>query len=366
MDEALVKSNDIPIVASESNLVLKRVLIQTSDEKSASWHSAGRKLGVEIIRAQGSPICMPVRLLQSVISFRRPDAVLVRYLNDYASVVRTLVRASSEAVLYSLCWILRIKVLWLCHNIDRESLRAHPFISEFRRKMVQSVAAAVFVTDPQLVSAARATLSAKCPVLPMTFGPTKGTEMHEGDEFSQIRRFVAAHRRSHKIGYVAGTLNHKTLHFQTIVPLIEAANQRGVKLAFIVVVSNAEGGTLDNAAAVDDLRRHPQVLLFDRYVRIDDSQVSPLIDFHWRVYTDQSVPFTVYHAVTNLKPILTMPFGFLHQLVADCNLGAIVEPDFRDVEIAIDGIRPLTTATAEKFFAARNWELAVSNLGSVL
>src|SRR5690606_13593977 len=92
----------------------------------------------------------PLFLIKQIIK-KKPKAYVLRYLNDYPSFGKTLVRTASEVILILSCILFRIEIFWICHNIDRESDMYHPIMTNFRRKIVSFFSKKIFVTDELLV-----------------------------------------------------------------------------------------------------------------------------------------------------------------------------------------------------------------------
>src|SRR5699024_6540980 len=74
-----------------------------------------------------------------------------------------------------------------------------------------------------------------------------------------------------------------------------------------------------------------RIFFVNKEVMVNESEISKFIDFYWRVYNDLSVPYTVYHAVAQQKPILTQDKGFLGEMIAEYNIGEVLDDSFNNL-----------------------------------
>src|SRR5690554_3556319 len=98
------------------------ILIQSKDSKVESLNTKMRLLGVDLEGFTGSPILIPIQLLKFMFARGKPIGVVYRYLNGYPSLCKDLIRFLSETFTLVLCKLLNIRLIWICHNVDRESL----------------------------------------------------------------------------------------------------------------------------------------------------------------------------------------------------------------------------------------------------
>lgn len=127
--------------------IVPYILVFFDDEKTRAWSQAAEPLNVKIVALRGTPILGPVLLLCSIVKRGLPKGIVFRYLNDYPSVLKAVMRAISEWVVVILSRVLRIPVGWICHNVDRETKVHFRRLSEFRRGLISRFAKRIFVTD---------------------------------------------------------------------------------------------------------------------------------------------------------------------------------------------------------------------------
>src|SRR5690606_14019778 len=110
---------------------------------------------------------------------------IIRYLNDYPSFLKTILRTFSEFFLIGICKIANIKVFWICHNVDRESTQHFPKISELRRNIIAFYSLRIFVMDTLLVEFAKHTFPKHRDKIDyISFGEIEGNTHGSGDKDS--------------------------------------------------------------------------------------------------------------------------------------------------------------------------------------
>lgn len=334
------------------------VIVQKEDNKSLAWSKEANSLGITIICQKGSPIRAPLFLIKQIIK-RKPNGYALRYLNDYPSFGKTLIRAASETSLILCCLLFRIKIFWICHNVDRESNDFFPRISTFRRKLTARYSTKIFVTDKLLVEKAKAVFSAyKDKIDSISFGklverPT-GTGDTNSSAFLDEQRKMAL-ERGYKFLCVlcTGTLSsRKSLHFSYLLQLIEKAEKNAIHVCAIVA------GNVDDEHSrrlMKDYKMSAKILAFDSYTTFSFDFIRKNVDFYFRSYDDFSVPFTVYEACTLEKPVLTQDIGFLPQMIKYYQLGSVVSENLENLEQAFNEMIYLEKFHFNEFLKEKRW-----------
>lgn len=125
------------------------------DLKIKNWNDAIREESNhenEIIGSKLSPILFPFDLLLKIFCYKKPNFVLFRYLNDSPNLFKSLARFFSEFLVICICLSLNIKIMWLIHNIDKESAENYPYLTKLRRKILRRFTCSFFVTHDFLIS----------------------------------------------------------------------------------------------------------------------------------------------------------------------------------------------------------------------
>lgn len=314
------------------------IIIQKDDSKSISWSEEARNIDVKIIAQKGSPIRAPLFLCSTLFK-GRVDGYVFRYLNDYPSFGKTILRTCAEIAIVILCKLFRIKMFWICHNVDRESDMSYPVVSNFRRKIVSFFSKKIFVMDELLVSKAIEVFPKYAyKIEDISFGILEERSSGNGDtassHFLKKQREVArANNKKFLCTLCTGSLSSKkSLHFNYLIELINKASDSDVHLCAIVA-----GDAFENNAQllVADYKKKPNILVFDKYTTFSFKFIRENVDFYFRSYDDFSVPFTVYEAGTVGKPILAQDFKFLPHMVTYYNLGVVVDKKLEDLPLAL-------------------------------
>lgn len=347
-----------------------RVLIQKQDTKSQLWARHAEGAGLQFVPLRGSPILAPLQLLAAITSGSPPVAYCMRYLNDYPGWGRSLARALADVLVVGLCRLVGIRLFWICHNVDRESDQFFPKLSRARRRLIACAADAVLVTDELLVPFAGEALQLHpAKVRAISFGPpTDIAQQSETIDLTDLETTLSRHKTAAagmRLRYSAtlcfGTpAAEKSEHFDELITFINHARDAGE-----YVVAVVGGDFHHNRRArrlLESLRAHPQVVVFDRHVRLPHGFIRGRFDYFWRGYTDYSVPFSVYEAAALGIPLLALPNGFLGKMVAHYQLGAIVAQDYSNVHEAISAVMNMRRDSLRSFIDERSWD----SLGRVI
>lgn len=338
-------------------------LIQDDDFKA---QEISKKLvDIELYMMEGSTNKIPIHLIKQIfIRKKLPKAVILRYINDSNSFIKSLMRYLTTLITVFLLKIFKIKLIWLCHNVDKESKEFYPFLIKSRRKMIINYADSVFVTDKLLMKHAVKDLKiVHSKINYITFGKPNKNFNIEKDVQERIIDFIeSATDKNTLVGLSIGNPNDKVLHPFYTVELIEEAKKIGKSIKIIL------GGPLGDFIKQFDMQTYkelisnPNILFIDGEIHIDESYISPYIDFYWRVYNDYSVPYTVYNAVHFKKPILTMNKGFLKDMVLEYSIGTVLENDMSNIYEVINELEIDRTKEFNEFIDTHNWSISAQNI----
>jgi len=344
------------------------IIIQSDDIKSRLWREAAEHEGVDIVMASGSPMYMPVHLLRNVRKRGIPKALVFRYLNDYRPLWRTMLRAASEASTLMLCALLGVRVIWICHNVDRESALNHPWISRLRRLMIGKRAAAVLVTDQHLVEFAREHLLPRPKVVGyVTFGEyIRRSDAREAEEFTELVRSAVGEWKQKDpraiVGLCAGSPSWKMAHYAFVPDLIRAAESVGLQIRMIVAGPVEEFLQRNAPGVLRFFQTDGRVRFRSGYVPIKEHDIASYIDFYWKVYSDYSVPMSIYAAASVGRPVLTLNMGFLGLMVRKYQLGEVIERDFSNIASAFAALSEWDPRHAREFLHANSWTCGAKSL----
>jgi len=352
------------------------VLIESSDEKSSNWSAELQKLGIASWAIHDSPALTPFVLMKTVVLGKRPSAVFFRYLNDYRSLPKTVARTLSEIGGLLICGFFSVRVFWICHNVDRETKRYHPALSEFRRQMFAKAAERIFVMDEGLVPFAKSVFPAHAAKIDfLCFGPPSmqrvssvtETFLKEVLDFIDQRRCLALANGQRFLSFSCiGRPGDKYDHFRRARDLVREAGRLGFSVAGIVVGPFIAGKYDDGGEPFFGLDREPAILFRGDYIPLDEVDFLDSFDFMWRGYRDWSMSYTLYKAAAMRKPVLAIDTGFVGPAVRLYGLGAVVREDFSDLGPALASIERWDPSAADEFLKSHTWEQAALRMASAI
>lgn len=340
-----------------------KIVIQKDDSKSFEWGQAGKEFGFEFTAQTGSAIKAPLFLFKFIINNGLPTAYIIRYLNDYPSLFKTLLRTFSEFLLIVICRILRINVFWICHNVDRETLNYHSKISKFRRWLISGTAIKIFVTDKFLIPYAIKIMPDQAHKIDsISFGKITEELNNFNLNINQLNNFLEEKKNEAlKKGIlplctlVAGTpVKGKCLHFENLVNMINKADCIGFYIIAIVA-----GRFKENEycfSLIDKFKKSDNIYLYTDYTIFPHSLIKDNVDFYYRGYSDFSVPYTIYEAATLQKPVMAINCGFLPELVLKYKLGSVLEMDFSNLQAAIEEMLRVPADNYKRFLMNNSWD----------
>ena len=136
-----------------------RILFYTDDFKTDHWGSELERNGCEVVPNAKeklnyfSNILRHARIiLKQFFAGERVHVFVFRYLNDNKHLRVTLEYVIRDLLTIILCKLTNIKILWILHNIDKETIVHFPLICKIRRAIVSLVSKRVLVTDPLLMN----------------------------------------------------------------------------------------------------------------------------------------------------------------------------------------------------------------------
>lgn len=340
-------------------------MIQDADIKTKNL--AKEMTNMELYQMKGSTNKIPIHLIKQILKRKKkPTAVILRYLNDSNTFMKSIIRCIINILTVILIKVLRIKLIWICHNVDKESRVHYPYLIKLRRNMMVKSSDKILVTDKLLIKhAARCLGVDKSKIDYLTFGePDNKKDIIADNKIHQkIIDFVGDRKeRQTLIGFSIGNPNRKVLQPFYTNELINKAAEKGVNLKIILGGPLGEFIKKCDINTYENLVANPNVLFLDGKVEIDEEYVSQFIDFYWRVYEDYSVPYTVYNAVYLKKPILSMDKGFLKEMVEEYGLGSILKNDMSNLIEALDDLKKDKSKNFNEFVSTHNWTIGADKL----
>ncbi|MCZ2258637.1 hypothetical protein [Sporosarcina sp. G11-34] len=350
------------------------ILMEKQDIKSFRISEELKKSNIKVIFLPNNPIYNIFKIIKCLFKYGKPKAIIYRYLNDFDNLPKNLLKILFENIEYNLMKILKSKVLWICHNIDRETYVYSKKINSYRRRLLLRYVDKVFVTDPELKEVAIKYLHIEENDLSyITFGNmSNGSEVYPNQDFiyEKIVDFVENEKRVYKdkvyFTFCAGKANHKTEHYRTIKRLIEEGEKKNIIIRAIIIGPLEEYYLKKDSETLRFLKIDSRVLFINGFYRFNEKEFEGLIDFYWRVYSDYSMPGTVYKAVELRKPIITMNLGILPKVIEKNDIGFVIDNKFSNIGNVFNSLNSIPSSNYKDFETTHSWEIAAQNIMRVI
>lgn len=254
-----------------------------------------------------------VREMFSVlIASRRGDVVIFRYQNNpprFLAAVAVFLIITAQVLKGK---TFGQKIVWICHNVDRETQPCHPVIQKLRRKLLFRFADAVFVLDPAFVAYCE-----RSDAVPISFGPKEGGSISSDN----LRRVEKLAKQVDRIVLIAGQDGGKYRSFDRIPEIHSRFAELGFTTGFVTA------GMAPSQAFVPEIEQH-LVRIDEKNIR--ESRLSHVIDYIYRENSDVSIPYSIYAAATAGIPVLTRRGSILEEIVNRERIGAALD-DFAEL-----------------------------------
>lgn len=346
----------------------RRILFFVNDFKTDLWGAELKKFNYEVVERDKRFFSHIKILLLGHIKNNRIHAFIFRYLNDHKSLYESTLYFVRDLLIICICKLLSIKILWILHNIDRETKEHHPLLISLRRSFVQFASGKVLVTDPNLVEVAHKHGIKDEKISWLCFG--KPLVKQADQKNVQLEKQIAAFKRKLKsngvskvyLGLCVSQPAHKKLHYlyaDTIVGMTHDSQKSMVGLVFIGTFP--EGPKFDDAK--ERIQKSPHILFLEDSFEVIEPYISAQIDFFYRSLSDQSVPYTLYIAANESKPMVTHDVGAQPLLIKREGLGLILDNMEKEIPRKIkDHVDSWSDEGSEQFLKERSWKIAATQL----
>lgn len=345
-----------------------RIMFTSDDFKTRQWGAELMKHNCQIIPAEEVNRYLIEVLLSSFFKGQKIHVFIFRYLNDKKVLRKSIKLFLRDLVIIILCKVLKIRIIWLLHNIDRETKQYYPFLSRLRRKYVARAAGKILVTDPNFIQLAIQEGIDKKKIDWTCFGITQRGEPDQRN--IALREQIISFRQSVlNMGYKNIALGlcvsqgaKKKVHYLFADLITGRSKKRKDSCVILVMIGNyPEGIEFETARkkAIDS----PFIFLLDEPFPVNEEFIADHVDFFYRSMTDLSMAYSVYVACQFKKPVITHDIGALPMVVKKENIGYVIGKEEKDIPgfilHSLESWHPLGT---EKFLAKRNWQTGSDKL----
>ncbi|MDW2301104.1 glycosyltransferase [Vibrio alginolyticus] len=349
----------------------KNILISDPDDKTVCLKECGEKYGVTFITCPYHFVFFPFYLTFLILSLKKPDAVILRYMNDNKKFSYSLILFLSRLLTILIVRIFRIKLIWFCHNINKETNENYPLLTKYIRYFLEKYSYRIYVMDRLLVPyAIKHFPRSEYKIDYINFGVRNNNfrnikELDNSKLIDKINDLTNKRFKPDLIGFCPTNSGEKYVHINYAPKLVEAAKSIGFNLHIVLV-----GNLKDYLSGKNELRieldKQENITLIDEFVDYNASEVSKYIDFYWRGLDDQSVSYSIYEAATNQKPTLALDFGFIGKAVKEYALGATVDSNMTNIFESLSSLNDWDKSNAKVFLKEHSWDFSVNKIRSIL
>jgi glycosyltransferase involved in cell wall biosynthesis len=352
-----------------------RIMFSQDDFKSRSWGKELEKAGCEIILNQKRRykylkiiLMHPGVLWNCFINRRRVHVFIFRYLNDKKYLRVSLELLFRDVLTILVCLLTNTRIIWIMHNIDRETHEYFPSIIKVRRALVKYSSRKILVTDPNLIEYAiqcgvrREKLDWICFGVPLHLKPVER-------DIDLRNRIVEFKKNLYKTGFrnivtglCASTMAPKKTHYLHADSIVgKTGDDPGSCVVLILIGKFPEGDVFE--AARRKAMESPYILFFDETFPVNEPSLTDQIDFFYRSLSDYSIAYSIYVASDLDKPVITHKIGALADLVQRENIGFVIPDNETDIPgFIFRSVRSGDMHSAGNFLATRSWEKGASKL----
>lgn len=254
--------------------------------------------------------------------------VFYRYLNVYRSALLECSIFLFDLLVFCLAYFGWLEIRWIAHNLDKETIDRWPGITKVRKSFLLSRAHKVFVTDPILEKIARRILGKD--VIPISFGQVYDQVVSDSNVTEAINKLKS--RGLRYVGVAANWVEKTSGVEELIAKVIKLRPELG-----IVYLCNNTTLKSEKISVIHS-RSHFKLSDFDFCIKSLD---------------DISIPFSIYHAISENIPIVHNSSDEFTIIFNEYDFGRGVE------DVMIREIDPMVSV---RFFEKRNWRLAGDKL----
>lgn len=308
------------------------IVFPSKEFKYYKWKKELEKVGEEAYAFETPNIFHFIELLKLVIKGKTINSYIFRYLNDRPNFISSFLRLIGDVLTIIFCKIFQIKILWILHNVDKESTQFYPSIIKWRRGILNVFASKIFVTDKLLINIAVNHKIKKEKLDYISFGFSKhnidiNESLRVGELLSSFRKDLLGKHSPKKIniGICISSNLSKFKHFETVIDFVNSINRISKDELFAVFLYGILPSSLNSLNLKSAYENNIFIHYEEESKMIDEVYFKNEFDYVYRCLTDFSVPFSLYPSIYLEKPIITHNFGFLEQMVNYYNLGFVYD-----------------------------------------
>ncbi|NBB77074.1 MAG: hypothetical protein GVY02_06810, partial [Bacteroidetes bacterium] len=309
-----------------------RILFSVDDYKSARWADELIQYNTEVLSSGAHTYSEILTILKGFVNRQRVHLFVFRYLNDHRTLQRSLKYLIRDALIILISNLLGTRILWVMHNVDRETVCYHPRLNRLRRMMIQKSADRILVTDPHLLPIAEDFGVSRDKLGWTCFGPPKPKKVDlENKKLKKEITQFREHLRSEGfdtvfLGLCASEAAVKKNHYLKAHTVVGASDEKKESCVGLIMIGNFPKGP-EFEIAKKKVIASPYILYIEEPLCVNEAYIRDEIDFFYRSMTDQSVAYTFYVACSLEKPVFTHNTGALPVIVENEEIGWVIHTE---------------------------------------
>jgi len=355
-----------------------RILFYSDDFKTAQWGSELEKNGCEVIpnatdqlkyfNNYFSNIFRHTRtIVKQFFKGERVNVFVFRYLNDSKYLRVALEYLIRDVLNIILCKLTNVKIIWIMHNVDRETIVHFPLITKIRRWLVRLVSKRILVTDPHLIDAALEHGVKKSRLDWLSFG--RPSKMEVDDRNIQLSKQIQDFKnllckdgiQDVALGLCVSNKAKKKVHYLYADSIVGRSQERDDACVGLVMIGDYPEGDKFQMAK-ERVIDSPYILYIDDSFQVNESFISDKVDFIYRSMTDYSIAYTLYVACDVKKPVFSHDFGVLPRILKEENIGYTLNGKKDHPSTILSSLESWNSNGYERFLAQRNWKSGAEKL----
>ena len=347
------------------------IIFNNNDFKYKNWSKALAEVGCETITNKKIYPYILVLLFQHIIKGKTINAYVFRYLNDRKSFFKTLINFLTDIFIILICKLKKIKIVWIAHNLNKESQVYHKLLNFLRRRVIILFSNKILVTDPLLINFIEENNLDKKKIDWLCFGKPIKQKINLKNEnlLKKIINYKNSLKKEFKndnliLGLCVTSSLPKFYHFLYLNKLINNLNKYSNKQFSLILIGKFPKGKKFSLEK-DKIKKNKNILHLDENFNVNEDYIKSEIDFIYRSVNDFSVSFSVYVSAFIGKPIITDNIGFLPYMIKKYKLGYIIPENKNNFKSFAEKIKNWDSTYAQLFLSKRSWKIAAKKLISI-
>lgn len=328
------------------------IIFQKEDQKFKCLKEALLRYNIYSTAISGSPIKAPLILLRYRFGKRIKIVYVFRYLNDYPNFFKSFLRMSSEVLIILIAKIFNIKLWWLCHNVNKETVSNFPKLTDLRRRIIVDNVDYIFTTNELLIPYAKKVFH-KDNIDSISLGfinkPLYENLIIDNNINMELTKWLKDHVcPKTKLIFCAGSNAQKVLHFDLIQSLLKVLNTNDSSFYWKAIVVG------------HSIKHNTDIFNIPIKYLVDSNLIRKYVNYYYRVIDDFSISYTLFESCYYEKPLITENYGFLPDVINFYNIGFIICRT--DIQSFLKFIDIPNNFGFKRFLKYNNWDLTAEKI----